>query len=134
MVIVPSTNPFAPQPGTFAELLTDEVDVETTSKVMSIFGRARAFLLIVRATSDTPDTPLTGGEVTLETASDVDFDGLWAPLAVVDVTDIDVSGDDNQGEFQEDDIPFNLGALRARITDAITGGSVTVRVMVSNMC
>lgn len=127
MLIVTDRSPFVPLNGVVCEVMTEETVDDIVSNVAAVNGSSKSCIFYIVANSDTPDTPLTAGEITLETSSDPLNEEGWAELEAIDLTTIVVVGD--HGETFFDAIGLSNGALRARITETVTGGSVSVRLL-----
>lgn len=133
MTQVIQESPQAINSGVVLEIMTEQSVLGTISKVAALEGLSYSIVLYVRAiSSGLPGVPLTNGTVIFECASEWDFAGTWAPLHSFDLTTIDVDGDSNSGEIVEFDLPFVNGPVRARISEGVTGGTVTVRILKSN--
>lgn len=119
-------NPCAPMKGVPVEIMTEEAADETLSVVLTPGQGIRNHTFILIANSDTPATPLTAGNLVLETAENPEALGGWAPLggSPVDLTTIVVVDDNGRIALNFTDIM--IGAVRARISDAVTGGTLSV--------
>lgn len=125
-------NPTVPPAGVTVEFLKDAVALDTKSVVLALQSQsAKVPTILIKVTSDTPNTPLTDGKMMIEMAHEYDFEGNWAPLFEVDLTTVLVLGD--EGLHQEDDMNWAYPFLRARVSEAITGGSASVLFVHSNM-
>src|SRR4051794_21326651 len=66
-------------------------------------------------------TGVSVGEVTIETADDVDYTGTWAPVAV-----ITFAGTAPKQDYAR--VQGTYGAIRHRLSVAVTGGTVTTKI------
>src|SRR5690348_6058251 len=100
------------------------IDAKTAQNEAGYLNVSDAAQLVESAFYIEFDGTSAAGQVLIETASDINYAGTWAILATVNWAAI------NKSHYVA--ITGALRALRARISTAVTSGTVTVR-MVGNI-
>lgn len=130
---IANISPFVPNNGIIIEIMTEQADAGSKSAVALVNGSNKSITFYIKAISDVLDTELTAETLMIETASDPTFEGEWAPAIdeQFDLTSILVGAGVTGEAIKYWDIPTNIQAVRARIVEAVTGGVITVRLLVN---
>lgn len=117
MLLTADRNPTMAQKGIVHRIMTAQTVDETKSIVVCPSQSAKNHTFTLKASAN-----ITGA-VQLETASEPDFSGVWAPLGGGPI-DLSIIGASGELELQFSNI--SIIAARARISTVVAGGDLTV--------
>lgn len=104
--------------GVYETTLFSAASATSATGTLPVYGNGTLVAIYVETSAG-----VTAGQVTIETAINSDYTGTWATLGTISTT---VASDCSVYQ-----VPAGAyGAIRVRISTAITGGTVTARALV----